>query len=86
MPKTFIILGPNDEDGEGVPMHWDREFWVWVTCGQGNLADRFTEAEMFAFPPGELPVGAHTIACLETGQQLTPFPLAGGYAESENNI
>jgi hypothetical protein len=74
MPKrTFVILGP--DDGDGIPCHWDREFWQWMEGAAGDSPSPscvFTEEEIFAFPPSELPTGAGCIVDISTGKQWMP--------------
>jgi len=80
--RTFVILGP--DDGDGIPQHWDREFWQWMEGAAGDSPSSsciYTEAEI-DFPLGEFPVGVVSMVCLETGHQLTS-PMWGG---SENKI
>jgi len=80
MNKTYVILGPDGEH-DGVPMKWDKESCQWMERPEGGRAylpsQVFTEDDMFSFPSGELPVGAHTVVCLETGLEFIPLPRGG---------
>jgi len=70
--RTFLILGP--DDGDGIPQHWDREFFGWSEGEAGNKPSPscvFMGVEI-DFPIRELPGGVVAVVCLETGQTLTP--------------
>ena len=67
MRNRFLILGPNDADQ--LPMFWSREHGQWVDRDNATL---YTEAEVFAFPPRELPVGGRGIIDIETAHHYTP--------------
>jgi hypothetical protein len=67
MPKTFLIFGPPDHNS--LPQFWSRDLWQWVDRDGATL---YTEAEAFAFPPRELPVGGVGIIDIETHKVYTP--------------
>jgi len=79
MLKMFIILGPDGNDG--VPMHWNRKTGVWVESGVPCDATLYSRAEVFEFPPSQLPVGAGAIMNIATGMLSIPYP-PGGMEES----
>ena len=67
--RTFVILGPGDDDD--IPKHWNKSTWEWVE-GNGLIPETlYTRTEIEGFPPGELPVGVHTVMDLKTGAQWT---------------
>lgn len=83
--KTFVILGP--DDGDGIPQHWDREFWRWMEGAAGAKPSSscvYSRDEVFAFPPKELPGGGVGIINVTTGWMYKPLPYPG--EGDENNI
>lgn len=72
MPKSFLIVGP--EDHNHLPTFWNKDCWQWVERGKATL---YTGANVFSFPPRELPIGARGIIDLETACFYT-VPLGGG--------
>ena len=69
MLKTFIILGPNGDNG--LPMHWNKR-GEWVECGKPTVETLYSEREVFGFPPWELPVGGTGI--MDMAQDILWIP------------
>jgi hypothetical protein len=69
MHKHFLILGP--EDSDHLPLFWSREHGQWMDRDGATL---YTEAEVFSFPPRELPSGARGIIDIENAHHYTPPP------------
>ena len=70
--KTFIILGPDGNDG--VPMHWNRETWGWGESALPCKETLYSGNEVFSFPPRELPGGSGCIMNIATGTMYYPNP------------
>lgn len=81
--KTFIILGPDGDDG--VPMHWNRETWGWGESAAPSFLTLYANTEVFSFPPRELPVGMVSIMNTATGVMYHPLTPLGPW-DSEDKI
>ena len=73
--KTFIILGPDGNDG--VPMHWNRESFEWVESAAPSFLTLYSKLEIVSFPPRELPVGVGCLMDMENGVEWVPLPMGG---------
>ncbi len=65
MPKPYVIVGPNDE--QGLPQYWTLD-WCW---GDFTVAIHYGK-EVFQFPPRELPLGGRGILDLDSGMLYYP--------------
>jgi len=88
MPKqTFVILGPDDDDG--IPQHWDREFWQWMEGAGGDSPSPsciYQREELQPILTHEYPVGAVGVTCLETGGGINFPPYGMGYDRKQRQL
>ncbi len=58
--NNYVIVGPNEDDGDGLPTFWSNDAWGWVAFEQ---ATRFNCNILRAYP---LPVGSRYILDVRT--------------------